>query len=158
MLRKLIQTDDDPVSLVLRLALAIVFFPHGAQKVLGWFGGGGLGGTIAFFSQNLGIPAPVTVLVATAEFFGALGLLLGLLTRVGAAGIGLVMLGAVYLIHWNFGFFMNWTGMQAGEGFEFHILALGLAVALLLKGGGRWSVDGILQKRWYPAALARPSY
>lgn len=156
MLRALVQTRDDVLPLVLRLALGIVIFPHGAQKVLGWFGGGGVGGTIAFFEQAWGIPAVLTVLVIIAEFFGSLGLLLGFLTRIGAAGIGLVMVGAVFINnHIGVGFFMNWAGTQQGEGFEFHILAVGLVVGLLIGGGGKASVDGVLQKRWYPAGLAR---
>jgi putative oxidoreductase len=134
--------------------LGIVIFPHGAQKVLGWFGGGGIGGTIAFFDQAFGIPAFLTILVMIAEFFGSLGLIVGFLTRIAAAGIGLVMLGAVFILHIKIGFFMNWAGTQQGEGFEYHILALGIVIALLLAGGGRASLDGVLQRRWYPAGLS----
>ena len=154
MLGKLIRTHDDVLPLVLRLTLGIVIFPHGAQKMLGWFGGGGVGGTIGFFDQALGIPAAITVLVIIAEFFGSLGLITGFLTRIAAFGVGCVMLGAVALVHINVGFFMNWTGQQQGEGFEFHILALGIVAALLIAGGGKASLDGVLQKRWYPAGLS----
>lgn len=146
MFRKLLATDNDPVTIVLRLALGIVFFPHGAQKVLGWFGGGGFSATIDFF-QQMGMPAFVTVLVMMAEFLGSLGLIFGFLTRISALGIGMVMTGAMFMVHWQHGFFMNWMGQQQGEGFEYHLLAIGLALALLIKGGGRWSVDGALARR-----------
>src|SRR5262249_4813031 len=114
--------------------------PHGAQKLLGWFGGPGVAGTIGMF-QQMHIPAPVAFLVMCAEFFGSLLLLLGLFTRVAAAGIFLVMLGAVLTVDISNGFFMNWTGTQAGEGFEYHLLAMGLALALIMAGGGHRSVD-----------------
>lgn len=141
MLQKLIATDDNWPGLILRLTLGIVIFPHGAQKLLGWFGGGGFGGTIQSFEQFFGLPAFITVLVIIAEFFGSLGLILGVLGRLCAAGIGLVMLGAISMVHWGNGFFMNWSGQQAGEGFEYHLLALGIVLALLVTGSGRWSVD-----------------
>jgi putative oxidoreductase len=153
MLRRLLRTNDDVVGLVLRLALGIVIFPHGAQKMLGWFGGPGFAGTLGMFEQVFGLPAVVTFLVILAEFLGSLGLILGFLTRVAAVGVGLDMLGAVWLVHRHVGFFMNWTGAQQGEGFEYHILALGIVVALLLAGGGRASVDRVLEKRFYPAGL-----
>lgn len=146
-MKKLMRTDGGAAGLILRLTLAIVIFPHGAQKALGWFGGGGVSGTIEFFSSGLGIPAVVTVLVIAAEFLGSLGLLVGFLTRICAAGVGAVMLGAVFLVHLPNGFFMNWTGAQAGEGWEYHLLALGIALALLVTGGGAASVDRAIADR-----------
>lgn len=140
-MKKLMRTDGGAAGLILRLTLAIVIFPHGAQKALGWFGGGGVSGTLDFFQQQLGIPAVVTVLVIIAEFLGSLGLLAGVLTRICALGIGAVMIGAVFMVHAPNGFFMNWYGNQAGEGFEFHLLALGIVLALLVTGGGAASVD-----------------
>lgn len=140
-MKKLMRTDGGAAGLILRLTLAIVIFPHGAQKALGWFGGGGVSGTLDFFQQQLGIPAVVTVLVIMAEFLGSLGLLAGVLTRICALGIGAVMLGAVFMVHAPNGFFMNWNGSQAGEGFEYHLLALGIVLALLVTGGGAASVD-----------------
>lgn len=140
-MKKLMRTDGGAAGLILRLTLAIVIFPHGAQKALGWFGGGGVSGTLDFFQQQLGIPAVVTVLVIIAEFLGSLGLLAGVLTRICALGIGAVMIGAVFMVHAPNGFFMNWYGSQAGEGFEFHLLALGIVLALLVTGGGAASVD-----------------
>lgn len=145
-MQKLIATDDNWTGLILRLTLGIVIFPHGAQKMLGWFGGGGFGGTIGFFEQTWGIPVFLTVLVIIAEFFGSLGLIAGFLSRLCAVGIGLVMAGAMFMVHWPNGFFMNWTGQQAGEGFEYHLLAIGIALALLVTGSGKWSVDKAMTK------------
>lgn len=147
MIDKLLRTDDDFSSLVLRVMLGLVFFPHGAQKVLGWFGGHGLAGTLNFFTANMGIPLVLAILVIAAEFLGALGLITGFLTRLSALGILSVMLGAILMVHLPNGFFMNWGGKQAGEGFEYHLLAIAIAAALMFKGGGKWSVDGLIARR-----------
>ncbi|MFN2448003.1 MAG: DoxX family protein [Vicinamibacterales bacterium] len=141
MIRRLLRTSGDMVPLVLRLTLGIVMFPHGAQKMFGWFGGAGFGGTLTMFQEYMSIPTPVTVLVIVAEFFGALGLIAGALTRLAALGIAAVMVGAVATQHASFGFFMNWAGTQKGEGFEYHLLTIGLAIALMVRGGGMWSLD-----------------
>lgn len=147
MLRRLIDTENRLAPVILRVALALVIFPHGAQKALGWFGGGGIDGTVGYFAQNLGIPAALTALVIAAEFLGPIGLAAGFLTRAAAAGIGAVMVGAAIIVHAPNGFFMNWSGAQAGEGFEFHILALGIALALIVTGGGSLSIDRLLTER-----------
>ena len=139
-------TDNDVSSLVLRFVLGAVMFPHGAQKLFGWFGGYGFGGTMGFFTESLGIPAPLAFLAIMAESLGALALMAGLVTRIAAFGIGGVMVVAG-MMHLENGFFMNWSGQQAGEGFEFHILAAGMAVALLIKGGGRFAVDRLIQQK-----------
>ena len=141
MLEWLVQTDGSLVPLILRLALAIVIFPHGAQKLLGWFGGYGFKGTMGYFTSS-GIPAPLGLLAIVAEFFGSLGLAVGLLTRVAAFGIGCVMVVAIYKVHVPNGFFMNWYGNQKGEGFEYHLLTFGLCLALIIGGAGLWSLDG----------------
>lgn len=146
-MRRLMRTDGGAAGLILRLTLAIVIFPHGAQKLLGWFGGNGFSGTMGFFTENLGLPWIVAFLVIVAEFFGSLGLLVGLLTRVCAAGIGAVMIGAIFMVHWQHGFFMNWTGQQQGQGFEYHLLVLGIVIALLVTGGGAASADRALAER-----------
>ena len=143
MLRWLLWTDGSVVGLVLRLTLAVVIFPHGAQKALGWFGGHGFKNTLKFFT-NSGIPTVLALLAIAAEFLGPLGLAVGLLTRMAAFGIACVMLVALVTVHWQHGFFMNWFGTQQGEGFEYHLLALGIAISLTIMGGGAWSVDGIL--------------
>lgn len=146
MLRTLCTTDNDLGSLVLRVILGGVFFPHGAQKALAWFGGHGMAPTVAFFDQAFGVPAALAYLVIAAEFLGAIALVLGLLTRIAAFGIFAVMAGAIYLVHWQNGFFMNWTGSQQGEGIEYHLLVLGMALALMIRGGGRASFDRVLSR------------
>ncbi len=145
MFRKFLSTDNDPAALVMRLTLAVVFFAHGAQKVLGWWGGYGATATIQGFSK-MGLPPVITVLVMVAELGGSLLLILGFLTRLGALGIGCVMAAATLMVHSKVGFFMNWAGTQKGEGFEYHLLALGLCIAVLIKGGGALSVDRALSR------------
>jgi putative oxidoreductase len=139
----LLQTDSGAVGVILRLTLAVVFFPHGAQKVFGWFGGHGFKNTLRLFT-GAGIPTGFALLAIAAEFLGSIGLAIGLLTRLAAFGIACVMLVAIMTVHWPHGFFMNWFGDQQGEGFEYHLLALGIAITLLLVGGGAWSLDGML--------------
>ncbi len=139
----LLQTDGGVVGLILRLTLAVVIFPHGAQKVLGWFGGHGFKGTMKDFTDS-GIPTVLALLAIAAEFFGPLGLAVGLLTRVAAFGIACVMLVAIVTVHRPHGFFMNWYGNQKGEGFEYHLLVLGIAIALIIVGAGWGSLDGAL--------------
>jgi putative oxidoreductase len=144
MLRKLLATDSNSATLALRLALGIVFFAHGAQLMLGWFGGYGFSASMGFLTQTLHIPAPFAFLAITGQFFGGLGVLLGLLTRVAAFGIAVNMLVAIFKVHAQFGFFMNWSGAQKGEGFEYHLLALGITVFLMIKGAGAFSLDRVL--------------
>lgn len=153
MLSKLLETKNDYAALILRLTLGLVMFPHGAQKVLGWFGGFGFAATKHAFVDMMGMPLILFLLVVTAEFFGSLGLITGLLGRLSAFGIGAVMVGAILMVHQSNGFFMNWSGKQAGEGFEYHLLVIGLAVAVMVKGSGAWSLDQILTSRFsYQAA------
>lgn len=145
---KLIQlvskTNDSAAPLVARLTLGLVIFPHGAQKLLGWFGGYGYTGTMGFFTGAMHIPAFFAFLAIVAEFFGSLALIAGLFSRVAAFGIASVMVVAVVTTHTANGFFMNWTGQQKGEGFEFHLLALGLALIVMIYGAGKASVDRVI--------------
>ncbi len=143
MLKSLLRTSDSLVDAILRIALAVVFFPHGAQKVLGWFGGYGLSATMGFFTGKMGIPPVLGALDIAAEFLGPIALFLGFFTRIAAFGIFVAMATAVALVHYKLGFFMNWFGkLPAGtEGFEFHILALALALSVLVRGAGVLSVD-----------------
>jgi putative oxidoreductase len=140
-MRKLFATDNSASTTILRLVLGVVFFAHGAQKMLGWFGGYGYSGTMTFFTGAMHIPAIFAFLAIAAEFFGGLGLILGLLTRVAAFGIASTMLVAITMVHRGFGFFMNWSGTQKGEGFEYHLLVLAVTAFLMARGGGAWSVD-----------------
>ena len=147
MIKQLLSTDNDISGLVLRLFLGIVFFPHGAQKVFGWFGGHGFSGTMEAFTVKMGIPALFAFLAILAESGGALALISGFLTRVAALGIACNMVVAIFMVHLPNGFFMNWFGKQQGEGFEYHLLVIAIAIALMIKGGGRWSTDGLIAKK-----------
>ena len=144
MLRKLTQTDSSTATTIIRVILGLVFFAHGAQKMLGWFGGFGFSGTMGFFTGAMHIPAVFAFLAIAAEFFGGLGLIFGVLTRVAAFGVAANMLVAIAMVHSHFGFFMNWSGTQKGEGFEYHLLALAMCAFLIIKGAGALSVDRTL--------------
>lgn len=141
MLRKLLVTDDNTATVILRFVLGAVFFAHGAQKMLGWFGGYGFAGTMGYFTGQAHIPAVLAFLAIAAEFFGGLGLIFGFLTRVAAFGISVNMLVAIAAVHGPFGFFMNWTGTQKGEGFEYHLLVLAMTGFLMIRGAGAFSLD-----------------
>jgi putative oxidoreductase len=143
-MKKLMATTNDASLTLMRLVLGLVFFAHGAQKVLGWFGGYGFSGTMNFFTSTLHIPAPFAFLAIMAEFLGGLGLILGFLARIAAFGIAVNMLVAVFMVHIHNGLFMNWFGTQKGEGWEYHALAIALAIAIMARGAGAFSVDGAL--------------
>jgi putative oxidoreductase len=147
MFKKLLATVDDSTLTFMRLMLGIVFFAHGAQKLLGWFGGYGFSGTMGFFTTQMHIPAPLAFLAICAEFFGGLGLILGFLTRIAAFGIAMNMLVAALMVHMRIAFFMNWAGNQKGEGYEYHLLALALAIPIIIRGAGAFSVDRALSSK-----------
>jgi putative oxidoreductase len=147
MIRRLFRTDDKLSGTILRILLGIVIFPHGAQKLLGWFGGGGFTASMRWFESSLHIPTLFALLAILAESVGAVALMAGFFTRIAALAISVDMVVAVLLVHWKNGFFMNWAGTGKGEGFEYHLLAVAIGLALLLKGGGRWSVDGVIARR-----------
>lgn len=146
-LKLLCKTNDSFAPTLARLTLGIVMFPHGAQKMLGWFGGYGFSGTMNFFTQQAHIPAPLAFLAIMAEFAGSIGLILGCLGRIAALGIATNMVVAILTVHAANGFFMNWFGQQKGEGFEYHILAIGLALIVILFGAGKASVDSAIAKK-----------
>ena len=143
MFKEFLRTDNSPAQLFIRLALGIVMFPHGAQKVLGWFGGPGIPKTIQTFG-GMGFPMWAVIILMTVETVGALLLVAGFLTRLWAVGIGVALSICMSMYHVQHGFFMNWFGQQKGEGYEYHILALGICLALLIRGGGMLSVDRAL--------------
>ena len=142
----LFQTNQSFAPLIARLALGVVMFPHGAQKMLGWFGGHGFSATMHAFTTMMHIPVVFAFLAILAEFAGSLGLITGLLSRISALGIGVNMVVAIVKVHAANGFFMNWSGHQKGEGIEYHLLAIGLALIVLLYGGGKWSLDRLIAK------------
>src|SRR5947209_6335213 len=139
MLTQLLTTNGDWTIAIVRIVLGVVFFAHGAHKV-GWFGGAGLQSTVRSFREHLQIPAPLAVLTVAAEFLGGLGLIVGLLSRIAALGIAVIMCVAVFAVHRKFGFFMDWYGNQKGHGIEYHILVLALAMLVIFKGAGPLSV------------------
>jgi len=146
MFHKLIDTRNAVLPAILRIVLGIVFFAHGAQKMLGWFGGFGFSGTMGSFENQMHIPAAFAFLAICAEFFGGIGLIIGLLGRVAAFGITINMLVAIFMVHHRFGLFMNWNGNQKGEGFEYHLLAICVALAIMVLGSGAISIDLLLSR------------
>jgi len=116
--------------------LGIAFFVHGSQKLFGWFGGHGLGATVRTFRDQMGIPPPLTYLAIAAEFFGGLGLIIGLFARVAALGIAITMVVAMFKVHLKFGVLLNWFGDKPGHGIEYHLLAIALALVLIVHGAG----------------------
>lgn len=146
MLQTIFSTDNSWTGLIIRLTLGIVLFPHGAQKMFGWFGGPGFSGEMHHLTQQAGLPAFVAVLVILIEFFAALMLLTGAGTRIAAVAVTGLFIGIIWHVHGSMGFFMNWFGaMPAGhEGYEYHLLIIGLAIALLFTGSGRFSIDRLI--------------
>jgi putative oxidoreductase len=139
----LLQTNGDPTAALARVALGLVMFPHGAQHLLGWFGGYGYRGTMKWFG-SLGIPPALGALAIFVEFFGSLALVLGVGGRVAALGILAIMLVAAIRVHLPQGFFMNWVGRISGEGYEYHLLASALALVVMVRGSGAWSLDRLI--------------
>ena len=144
MLTWMLGTDGDWVITIVRIVLGVVFFAHGAQKAFGWFGGAGLQSTVRVFREHLQIPAPLALLSVAAEFLGGLGLIVGLLSRIAALGIAVVIIVAILAVHRKFGFFMNWYGEKQGHGIEYHILVLALSLAVMIRGAGAFSLDQVL--------------
>ena len=146
-MRPILATTNDITLAVCRLILGIIFCIHGAQLTLGWFGGYGFSGTMHYMTVQLGIPAIFAAISIFAQFLGGLGLLVVLLSRIAAFGIACVMLVAIVKVHLAVGFFMNWSGAQKGEGYEYHLLVLAICLLIIVKGAGALSIDGILSKK-----------
>ena len=146
-LYSLVATDGRAPGTIARLALGLVMFPHGAQKMLGWFAGYGLNATYGFLTSKAGLPGVVAGAVIFTEFVSSLLLITGTFTRIAAFGIMSIMIGAILTENVHNGFFMNWTGTQTGEGIEYHLLAIGLAIVAIILGGGALSIDRALTKR-----------
>ena len=146
MFRNLLRTPDDGALTLLRVVLAIVVFPHGAQKMLGWFGGFGPSGTVGFLTAQMHIPYPIALLVFVGEFFAPIALFFGFLGRLSALAIAIDFTTVAIKAHVHNGFFMNWGGQPRGEGYEFFVLAVGIAIALVIKGSGAWSIDRLIAR------------
>jgi len=153
MIEMLVSTNPDWVLTIARFVIGIVFFAHGAQKMLGWYGGPGFSGTLRVLTVQLRLPAPLAVLAISAELFGGLGLILGLFSRIAALGILLAMLGAIATVHYRYGLFMDWHGSQKGHGFEYHLIVIALALVVIVKGAGAFSIDYL----WYQRSIAGTS-
>lgn len=145
-MKSLFNTSNDHTLAVCRLVLGIIFFMHGAQKTLAWFGGYGFHSTMNFFTTQMGIPAVFAFLAISAEFLGGIGLIVGFLSRIAALGIAVNMLVAIVMVHAHNGVFMNWYGNQKGEGYEYHLLAIAICILIMVKGAGALSVDRALTK------------
>jgi putative oxidoreductase len=146
-MKKILATNPDNVTAsVARLAVGIVIFPHGAQKLFGWFGGYGFSGTMGFLTDTVRLPFVLAIMVILIESICALFVLAGFFTRVAVLGIAVQFLYIMFRMHWKNGFFMNWTGAQKGEGIEFFLLLLALSIVLLITGGGKASIDAAITK------------
>jgi len=146
-IKYLFQTNASFSYLIPRVVLGCVMFPHGAQKLFGWFGGFGFTNTMTYFTETAGLPWIIAFLIIMVESLGSLGLILGFFTRLSAFGLICIMVGAIITVHIPNGLFMNWFGKQAGEGFEYHLLVIGISIPLLISGGGKYSVDGLINKK-----------
>ena len=142
------QTNDNFSYWVPRVILGCVMLPHGAQKLFGWFGGFGFTNTMTYFTQTAGLPWIIAFLIIMGESLGSLGLIVGFFTRLSALGLICIMVGAIITVHIPNGFFMNWFNKQAGEGFEYHLLVIGMSIPLLISGGGKYSVDVLIHKNF----------
>ena len=145
-MKSLFNTSNDHTLALCRLVLGIIFFMHGAQKTLAWFGGYGFHSTMNFFTTQMGIPTAFALLAIAAEFLGGIGLIVGFLSRIAALGIAVNMLVAIFMVHAHNGVFMNWYGNQKGEGYEYHLLAIAICILIMVKGAGALSVDRALTK------------
>lgn len=147
LIQNILATHPNPGYSLARLTLGLVLFPHGAQKLLGLFGGYGYSGTMDLLTTHLGLPAIVAFCVILIEFFGSLSLILGFLSRFWALSIAGMFVGIILTTQLQHGFFMNWFGNQAGEGYEYSLLVIGLALAIVVNGSGKFSIDRLISKK-----------
>ncbi|GHM99100.1 hypothetical protein WSM22_05900 [Cytophagales bacterium WSM2-2] len=147
MKKEIFNTNDDWSSFVIRLTIGLIIFPHGAQKMLGWFGGPGFSGEMNFLTTVVNLPWIIAFLVIFIEFVGALSLIAGFASRIWAVLMISLMIGIIVIVHFDNGFFMNWFGNQKGEGYEYHLLVIGLSLAILFGGSGKFSVDSVIVKK-----------
>ena len=140
----LFYTNPDWIETLIRITLGVVFFAHGAQKLLGWFGGAGYKETMRTMHQFLGVPSPLAFLAIATEFFGGAALIVGLFSRVAALGIAVTMVVAIFTVHVRYGLFLNWFGDRKGHGYEYHLLVIALAAVIIARGSGALSLDRLL--------------
>lgn len=141
------QTTDSNAAMIIRIVLGLIIFPHGAQHLLGWFGGFGYSGFMNWLITEKHLPWIVAFLVVQIEFFGSLLLIAGLATRFVSALTIVLFIGIILASHLQFGFFMDWLASMPGEGYEFHLLIIGMCLSLLISGGGKYSVDWFIGKK-----------
>ncbi|WP_431160826.1 DoxX family protein [Flagellimonas beolgyonensis] len=143
----LLETNPTIGFVIARSTLGLVMFPHGAQKLLGLFDGNGYSATMDFFTTQMGLPSLVAFTIIIIEFFGSIALILGFISRFWALSFAGMFVGIIYTTQWEHGFFMNWFGNQAGEGYEYSLLIIGLALSILVNGSGKWSMDSLISKK-----------
>lgn len=146
-MKKLFATGNNAAATIVRIMLGLVIFPHGAQKLLGWYGGFGFTGMMQYFTDTMHLPWLIGFIVILVEFFGALFLIAGFATRINSLLMIAVFLGVIFTTNIHNGFFMNWFGNQKGEGMEFSLLVLGMAASLVVSGGGAASADRLIVNR-----------
>jgi putative oxidoreductase len=144
MLSPILATDSDWVPTLARIILGIIFFAHGGEKMFGWFGGPGLKQTVQSMTGHTGLPAGLAFCAVAVQFFGGGALVLGLLGRIAALGIAVVMVSAIVMVHGRYGLFLNWFGERKGHGYEYHLLAIASAMVVIIKGSGALSLDRLL--------------
>ncbi|MCC6412593.1 MAG: DoxX family protein [Saprospiraceae bacterium] len=148
-LKMLLHTHKHVTGFITRLTLATVILPHGCQMMLGWFNGPGFSNAMNYLTQVENLPWLVGFTVILLQFVGALAILAGFASRLMAFGTIFMFLGMILTSHVQHGFFMNWMGDQKGEGFEYHLLVIGLSLVLMVAGAGQWSVDRLLTRKWH---------
>jgi putative oxidoreductase len=146
MIAHLTGTHADWIVGFARVVLGVIFFAHGAQLMLGWYGGPGLASSMRTFTEHLHLPPALAFLVIAGELFSGVGLIVGLFTRIAALVIALTMVGAIATVHLRFGLFLNWFGTQEGHGIEYHLLAIALALVIVVQGAGAFSLDRLLHE------------
>ncbi len=144
MKNKIFSINNDWTGLVLRLTLGIIMFPHGAQKMFGWFNGPGFSKEMTHLVEHMHLPWGISFLVILIEFFGSISLIIGFASRIWAVLFTILFLGIIFTAHLEYGFFMNWFGTQKGEGYEYHLLVIGISIAILLNGSGKYSVEQLV--------------
>ncbi|WP_374463220.1 DoxX family protein [Chryseobacterium sp.] len=147
MKNKIFNTNDDWTGFVIRLTLGLILFPHGAQKMFGWFGGPGFSKEVEHLTEYMHLPWIISVMVILAEFWGSVSLIMGLASRLWSVAFGVLFVNIIFIAHLENGFFMNWFGTQKGEGYEYHLLVIGLCIALGLNGSGKYSADQLISKK-----------